>query len=431
MNARSPLISADSLALVAVTHVTAAIDVLERVNLDADGSEGLERCLLAHPGISEAVVVSTCNRTELYLYGPSPDTEFALGILAAHSRVRVDCLDGCVVNSSGGEAALHLLRVAAGLESRVVGEAEILGQIRSSIAAACAAGSAGSYLTSLFRFAIAAGRRSQHTVDHALVPSLPRLALDAADADLANSVGLTLVVGSGSMAGKTTAELAARGRDYRVCARRPERALQLAGSADRVVSFEDLTAALEHAQVVVCATGARLPLLRVADLEQVMARRAGRPLTIVDLSLPRNVEPTARDIAGIRLLDLDDLVAGSGQLHIRQREEIVGEEMLRYRSWLAGRTIGHLLAQLHDRVETECRHTIERSRIDGGGTPESVAVTARSMANKLLHGPTVTIKNLIAAGDEGAAFAVLASYGVGTESKTPCRVIDLPMREAS
>ena len=132
MNARSPQISADSLALVAVTHVTAAIEVLERVNLDADGSEGLERCLLAHPGISEAVVVSTCNRTELYMYGPSPDTEFALGILAAHSRVRVDCLDGCVVNSSGGEAAVHLLRVADGLESRVVGEYEILSQLRYS-----------------------------------------------------------------------------------------------------------------------------------------------------------------------------------------------------------------------------------------------------------------------------------------------------------
>ena len=233
------------------------------------------------------------------------------------------------------------------------------------------------------------------------------------------------------MAGKTTAELAARGRDYRVCARRPERALRLAGSADRVVAFEGLTAALEHAQVVVCATGARLPLLRVADLEQVMARRAGRPLTIVDLSLPRNVEPTARDIAGIRLLDLDDLVAGTGQLHIRQREQIVGEQMLRYRSWLAGRTIGHLLAQLHDRVETECRHTIERTGIDGGETTESIAVTARSMANKLLHGPTVAIKNLIAAGDEAAALALLATYGVGTESKTPCRVIDLPMREAS
>ena len=154
-------------------------------------------------------------------------------------------------------------------------------------------------------------------------------------------------------------------------------------------------------------------------------------MTIVDLSLPRNVEPAARHLAGIRLLDLDDLVAGSVQLHVRQREEIVGEEMQRYRSWLAGRTIGHLLTQLHDRVLTECRDMLARSRTEDGGSPESVAAAARSMANKLLHGPTVTIKNLIAAGDEPGALAVLASYGVVTDSTTSFRPTDLPMREAS
>lgn len=427
---RSALGEVSSLALVAITHQRAPLELLERVNVGTDASATVCGSLIGRAGVSEAVVVSTCNRTELYLHGPAPDTDFALRTLAIHCRASLDLFDGCVVTMWGADAALHLLRVTAGLESRVVGEVEVFGQIRSAIAAATASGSAGSYLTNLFRFATAAGRRAQRTIDHALIPSLPRLALDAARPNRVDPVGITVVLGSGAMAATTTRELAVRQLDYWVCARTPERAVRLARSADHVVAFEDLVAVLERANVVVCATGARIPLLRVADLVSVMARRAGRPLTIIDLSLPRNVEPAARHLPGIRLLDLDDLIADSSELQIRRREEIVGDELRRYQAWLAGRVVGHLIAQLRDSVQTACRATLERSN-DSAMSSEMLTATARTMANKLLHGPMVTIKNLIAAGDESTAFAVLASYGISTESTAPLQRVDVAMQEAS
>ena len=398
--------------LVAITHQQAPLGVLEQVNLTAEGSTSLARTLLGHEGVAESIVLSTCNRTELYLFGPAPDADAALDALAGHTGTERAALEASVVQASGREAALHLLRVAAGLESRVVGEAEILGQIRSAISAGRDSGSAGPYLTNLFRFATAAGRQAHHTADHVLAPSLPRLALDAAATDPAKPLGTTVVLGSGAMARSTVDELTSRELDYVVCARRPERALALATSPDQVVPFDQLHAALDRADVVVCATGARTPLLRSTDLEQVMRTRHDRPLVVVDLSLPRNVEPSARHLDGIRLLDLADLVVDTAELQVRRREEIVGAEMRRYQAWMAGRAVGHLLTQLHENVQRSCRATLERSWTADDGDADALTAKARSMANKMLHGPIVTVKTLMAAGDEAGAFAVLASYGI-------------------
>ncbi|MEO8264209.1 MAG: glutamyl-tRNA reductase [Ilumatobacteraceae bacterium] len=420
---------AGSLALVAITHQQTPLEILERVNLTAERADSLGHRLLGHVGVSESLVISTCNRTELYLFGSAPNTKFALRTLAAHTGVSLDALRACAVSASSDEAAHHLLRVAAGLESRVAGEIEILGQIRSAIAAARASGSAGPCLTNLFRFAIAAGRQAQHAADDALTPSLPRLALDVADPF--QPVGAVLVLGSGTMAGKTVEELNARRLDYTVCARRHDRALRLAGADDKVVKFQDLPSALVHADLVVCATGARSPLLGVSDLERVMAHRSGRPLTVVDLSLPRNVEPAARYVPGVRLLDLDDLVIDSTALQVRRREQIVSEELERYQSWRAGRAIGHLLARLHHTVERACRATIEASWTEAAGSSELLAETARRSANKLLHQPTLTIKHLIATGDEVSALAVLASFGVTPEPVSSLPGMQIPMKQAS
>jgi glutamyl-tRNA reductase len=291
-----------------------------------------------------------------------------------------------------------------------MGEAEILGQVRAAIGAAEDAGSAGPHVRGLFRFAIVAGRRARSTADRTLAPSLPRLALDTVVGD-AHTHAPTVVLGSGMMAAATARELSARAIDYWVCARRSERAARLTARADRVIDFAHLTAFLERAGVVFCATGARSPLVRVADLRAAIERReAGRPLTIVDLSMPRNVEPEARQLAGLRLFDLDDLVEHSTDGQIRRRQRVVDEELLHYQAWSAGRAVGPLLVQLHDRIHTDCQRMIERSSSEL--PPGKAPISARRVANKLLHGPTVTIKNLIAAGDEQAALAVLATYGI-------------------
>ena len=409
-----------ALAVVAISHQRAPLSILEQVNLDSDGCADLARSLTNVEGVSEAVVVSTCNRTELYLAGDAPDATAAVGALTAHIGARAGALDEYVRHASGPNAALHLFRVTAGLESRVAGEREILGQIRSAIAIARASGTVGSHLDCMFRSAIAVGRRSQQT-DPAAPSLLPQIGLNAARIDATHTSGLTVVMGAGQMAAATVRELIARGMDYVVCARRLERAAVLATRPDQVVPFDELQVVLDRAEVVVCATGARAPLLSVADAELAMARRGGRPLVIVDLSLPRNVDPAAGQVPGLRLLDLEDLVSGSSVVELRRRTEIIDEEFDRFSSWLAGQHAGSMIADLHNSVRAQCREALAASLTDAGVSAAMVDAASRSVAGRLLHAPTMAIKTLMAVGDEAGAAAILASYGVSGWQRVAAR----------
>ncbi|MEY2400986.1 MAG: glutamyl-tRNA reductase, partial [Ilumatobacteraceae bacterium] len=188
-----------ALAVVAISHQRAPLAVLEQVNLNAEGCNTLARTLTGLVGVSEAVVLSTCNRTELYIAGSAPDPAAAVSALVAHVGAAPGSLDAYARHASDQNVALHLFRVAAGLESRVSGEREILGQVRSAITVARAAGTVGSHLDCMFRSAIAVGRRAQQT-DHGGGPSQwPQLGLDAAYGDDPDTVGLTVVMGAGQM----------------------------------------------------------------------------------------------------------------------------------------------------------------------------------------------------------------------------------------
>lgn len=399
------------LAVVVISHQRARLSVLEQVNLDV-AECGILASALAHiDGNSEAVVLSTCNRTELYLAGPAPDVRAAVRALAEQCRTTQDLLERSLWHAFGPDVARHLFRVAAGLESRIAGEREILGQVRTAIATARSADTVGSHLDCLFRSAIAVGRRVQHT-DHTAPAMLSQVGLDAARPDGARTGGLTVVMGAGLMAAATVRELIARGDAFVVCARRLERAAMLAKTPEQLVPFDDLQSVLERAEVVVCATGARAPLVSVADLEVVMARRNDRPLVIVDLSLPRNVDPAAGQIPGLRLLDLEDLVSGSSMLELQRRSEIVDGEFRRFCGWLAGHVAGHMIAQLHEGVQAICRDALEMSLAETGLDSSAVAAASRTIAGRLLHAPTLAIRTLMAEGDEQGAHAILASYGI-------------------
>lgn len=396
--------------LVAITHRNAPLGLLEQVAMDAETSTAVGVDLCSHPRVSGAVVLSTCNRTEVYLTGRALNSDLVLRSLARVSDAPQDQLRSAQLVAIGEAASSHLFEVAAGLDSRVLGEAEVLVQVRAAIAHAEAAGTAGACLPGVFRFAISAGRQAQRTTDGALTPSLSRLALDAARPDRVVG-GPTVVLGSGAMAASTAQELATRRLDYLVCARREELAAELAPSAEHVIPFDQISEALVKAEVVICATGARSPLVRVPLLREVMEERNGRDLTIVDLSLPRNIEPAAADLPGVNLLNLDDLVEGTTADHVRQRRDIVADERRRYRTWLAGRAAAPLVAHLQDHVYRTCHAAIRQSSDELAKQPEATHETARRMANKLLHEPIVAIKKLIEAGDHHAALGVLASHG--------------------
>ena len=191
-----------------------------------------------------------------------------------------------------------------------------------------------------------------------------------------------------------------------------ERAALLARRPDQVIPFEQLGSMLDVAEVVVCATGARTPLLTVADIQSAMRRRAGRPLVIVDLSLPRNVDPAAGGLPGVQLVDLEDLVSGSSLVEVRRRNDIVDEEFRRFESWVAGQVAGRMIASLHSTVRRLCRDALDSSLAEVGLTPGAIAAASHRIAGRLLHAPTATIKSLMANGDEAAARQILTSFGI-------------------
>jgi glutamyl-tRNA reductase len=251
-----------------------------------------------------------------------------------------------------------------------------------------------------------------HQNDRTATARLPQLGLDAARPDATRPAGLTLVMGAGLIAAETVAELVARQMKFVVCARRVERAALLARRPDQVVAFEELPAMLDRVEVVVCATGARTPLLSVADISDAMARREGKPLVIVDLSLPRNVDPAAGRLPGVRLLDLEDLVSGSSLVEVRRRTDVVDDEFRRFESWMAGQIASRMIASLHSTVRRLCRDALEASLAEVGLTPSAIAAASHRIAGRLLHAPTSTIKALMADGDEAAARQILTSFGI-------------------
>jgi len=400
-----------ALAVMAISHRHAPLALLEQVNLDAQGCTALARTLVDIDGVSEAVVLSTCNRTEVYLAGHALDLEAALSALVAQTDADLLRPDTHVWQAGGSNVAHHLFRVAAGLESRVAGEREIVGQVRSAIATAREAGTVGSYLDCLFRSAIAVGRRV-HQCDRTTPARLPQLGLDAARPDGTQPAGVTLVMGAGLIAAETVAELVARQMKFVVSARRSERAAMLARRPDQVVPFEELATTLDRVEVVVCATGARTPLLSFADIRDAMSRRNGRPLVIVDLSLPRNVDPAAGRLPGVQLIDLDDLVSGSSMVEVRRRTDVVDDEFRRFESWMAGQVASRMIASLHSTVRRLCHEALETSLAEVGLTPAAIAAASHRIAGRLLHTPTSTIKALMADGDEAAARQILTSFGI-------------------
>ena len=402
--------SVPTVLLLRITHAVAPVSVLEQVALDAEQAEAVARAMLLDPGVSEAVVLSTCNRMELYVAGPAPDAERALRVLAAHCTAGLEVLHRYVTCERDAQAAGHAMRVAAGLESRAVGEVEILAQLRSALGAARSAGTIGPSLSNLFRFVMSAGRQARRTGRVRDVPSLAQLALDAALPG-GPKAKVTLVVGSGAMAALTVQELLRRKADYVVCARRFDRASQVARSAARVVPFEDLMSAVRAADTVICATGARSPLLRLADLERVMRERGERPLTIIDLSMPRNVDAAAGDLVGLRLLNLDDLACDVSE-DVQHREVTIDANVRRYRTWLAGHAAGALIATLHERVLADCLAGLDDASQPTDVAAEAIRASAALTAHRLVHDATVRIKDHVDAGNEAAAYAVLATYGI-------------------
>ena len=394
-----------------ISHHTTPVELRERFAFGAgDLVPALERL---PPALGGAAILSTCNRTELYLTSDQIIDEQAATALVAMARGEAPAEGIGFYHLSGTAAVEHLFRVAAGVDSLVVGESEILGQVRGAFSAATQAGSGSPVLARLFHAALRTGRRARSETEigahglsvSALAVSLSRKVLGGLRR---KSV---LVVGAGEAGQKSAAALVQQGVGrLLVTTRRSGLAAEIARELNGVaLPFEELPQALAEADVVIACTAAPGSIISADDVSAAMVARPERPLLMVDIAVPRDIDSAVRSVPGVHLYDIDDLeAAAEANLEARRREVgavevIIAEEVLRFQAWLAGRSVTPTIAALRQRSENIRRAEVERtlSRLDhlNDSDRERVEAMSRALVNKLLHAPVARLRSHGAARD--------------------------------
>jgi glutamyl-tRNA reductase len=415
----------DDIFVIGLNHKVALVAVRERLAFSAEriaailpemivgverrvrGVYASQRMQGAQGVQAEAVILSTCNRTEIYVCAPAGAESAVRGYLSEYGQLSLSALDAVLYTYRGDGAARHLLRVAAGLDSLVIGENEILGQVKDAFQMAQAAETIGPILSALFRYALQTGKRVRNETDigHAAL-SVATIVVELAQGDCGSLTDRTaLLIGAGKMSSLTARALVQAGlRCVLVANRTYQRAEKLARSlGGRAVHFDALAENLIQADIVICSTGAPHIVLHVEDVLAALAARPDQPLLVVDLAVPRDADPAIGELPGVRLADIDDLETQVQTHHplavaVRQAAEaIVRDELDDFRVWSDARlsvpVIRALRARADDIRQAELERTLHRL---GDLTPQqqrAIEAMGRAIVGKLLHDPIVHLKD--------------------------------------
>jgi glutamyl-tRNA reductase len=398
------------LLAIGVSHKTAPVAVRERLALPEAQAADFLRDLRGAADVHEAVAISTCNRTELYLVvgDPVEAESTALTMFARQAGIRPTELATAIYSHRNCEAARHLYRVVAGLESMVVGEAEIQGQVKRAYETALAKETVGPLTNRLFKAALATGKRvrSETAIGERQL-SLPGVAVALAREKLGELQSRRVVImGTGETSELTARALATSGaRPVFVANRRRDRALSLARRyAGESLSFDELPEALLHADIVVAATASPHLLLEVREVAAVMRERRGRPMLLIDLAVPRDIDAACADLDGVSLSDIDDLQAVAArnrkvrQAEARKAEGIIEEQIQQFAAWLGSLEVLPTLAALRSHATQIAEQVVaENAGKWDSASPrdrERVEAIARTVVNRLLHEPTLRMKDM-------------------------------------
>lgn len=394
-----------SLVLVGTDYRHAPLEIRERVAFGKEDTSDALVHLLARPEIGEACLLSTCNRTEVYVR--PCDEQLALRSVVEHifeARAPQVESQGRLYVKWHGEAASHLLSVASGLESMVLGEPEILGQVHQSAAAAEAVGATGEVLKRLLRAAFNAGRRARAETGIATgAVSFGYSAVELARNIFSNlETTKVLLVGAGDIARQVARNLVERGaKNLTVTNRSLERAESFAAEVGnvQVLPFDSRVEALREVDLVVVSTAAEEPVLTREQMRRGLARRKPRALLLVDLSVPRNIEPKAGTLDNVFLHDIDSL-DHLIQRNLKRRreavprvEEIIEEELGHFREAYRGRKAEPLVAQLQRQAETIRAQEVEAAMARfPEDTHDHLHRLTRALVRKLLHHPSTRLR---------------------------------------
>jgi glutamyl-tRNA reductase len=398
-----------SLVVVGLNHRTAAVDLLERMTVPPAGLPKALRALAEREHLAEVALLSTCNRTEVYARTTRfhPGVDDARHFLADLAGLDPDALAESLYTYHDDAAVAHLFGVAAGLDSMIIGEAEILGQVREAWRRAEREQTTGPLLSRAFQHAIQVGKRARTETGigrHAVSVSSAAVAL-AAERIGSLAGRRVLVLGAGGVGVGMAVALAGAGVGEIVVANRSAaRARELARRVDgRAISLDEVPDALVDADVLLASTGAPGVLIERGDMEAVMSRRDGRALLVVDVAVPRDVDPGVGQVFGITLLDIEALRAFGEQSLEQRRAEIgnvrliITDELDRFRVERNQREVAPLVAALHDRADEirageMTRRAARLEELDPGARAIVEQVT-RAVVNRLLHEPTVRVKD--------------------------------------
>jgi glutamyl-tRNA reductase len=406
-----------TLALIGVNHKTAPIALREKIAIGRDDLAETTRALAATPGVVECMIVSTCNRVELLAAVESPEAPVA-GFLSSFFGIDAQVLAPHLYEYHDNEAVSHLFRMAASLDSMVVGEPQILGQVKEAFAVARAAGTVSGQLEHLLQSAFAAAKRARsETGIGSNSVSIASVAVDLARKIFGSLEGRTVfLVGAGKMSEIAARHLVQQGAGaILVSNRTAERARRMAEEfsgavVPQVIAFDQLYEAASRADIVISSTGAPHPIFRREHGQTFLQKRRNRPMFFIDIAVPRDVDPEMNELDGIFVYDIDDLqqVAAS---HMEERsrqavdaETLIAAEVERFHLRLRTVNVAPAIVALQKKAEEIRVAEIERihNRLGTLSAEQLAAVEAltRGLVNKFLHPPMQALKQAARDGDE-------------------------------
>ncbi|MCY4134292.1 MAG: glutamyl-tRNA reductase [bacterium] len=395
-----------SVLAIGINHRSAPLGLLERMTIDESALPKALTDLIGRANVSEAVVLSTCNRIEVYVFAETFHGAFqnVRDFLSETAHVAPEQFSDSLYAHYEADAVSHLFSVACGLDSAVLGENEIQGQVKSAWETARLEGTCGSSLNNLFRHATEVGKRARtETGISRHITSVSQAAVALATERLDGLAGRRLMVlGAGDMGEGMAASLAkSEAAEVVVANRTTGRGEELAQRiGGRAVGLREMSAELAVVDVLLTSTGASSMILEHCDVAEIMAERANRPLLIVDVAVPRDVDPAAGDLDGVTLLDMDDLRAFADRGLRERRAEldrvrgIIDDELNRYLDRSSAREAAPLIAAFRTRAEILRKEELDRHA--SGLSPaerEAVEAATRGLVGKLLHEPTVRLKD--------------------------------------
>jgi glutamyl-tRNA reductase len=404
------------LAIVGVSHKTAPVEVRERLAFNSEALRNALTSLVGRREITEAIILSTCNRVEVV--AESPDDRLIREFLCEFHQIPHDAVSKHLYSFKNAEAIRHVFRVAASLDSMMIGEPQILGQVKEAYRIAEDAGTVGMNLSALMNraFAVAKKVRSETGISQSAV-SISYAAVELARKIFGDLTGKTVMIIGASKMGELAAKHLKRNgvSSVLVTNRTFERAVELAQVFEgAALPFEHLTEHMDRADIVISSTGAPHFVISKALAEQVIHKRKNKPMFFIDIAVPRDIDPTVNEIDNAFLYDIDDLqqvIDANLKERLKEAlkaEEIVDLEVQAFCRKMQSREVVPMIVQLRDTLEKVRREEIERNRRHLKDlTPEQQAGVdqiTRSLVNKILHTPIEQLKEM-AHDPEGPDFA--------------------------